>query len=140
MHMAYTTSIKRFYGWWFVFVIAGWLWLTISVINNVQHLNVCILKAVTGVPCPACGTTRSVHAITKGNWKEAFFINPFGYMALTAMIILPIWLIADVVTNKRSLYSSVHIVESRLKQNKVLASALAIIIIVNWIWNIYKNL
>ncbi|OJX01232.1 MAG: hypothetical protein BGO70_15780 [Bacteroidetes bacterium 43-93] len=140
MYMAYSTSIKRFYSWWGLFVFAGWFWFALSILYNVQHLNICILKAVTGMPCPACGTTRSINAITKGNWNQAFLINPFGYPALAAMIILPVWLIADVVTNKCTLYSSMHIVENRLKQNKIQAIALALIIIVNWIWNIYKHL
>jgi Protein of unknown function (DUF2752) len=43
-----------------------------------------ILRAVTGLPCPTTGGTRSMIAMLHGQWIEAFLWNPFTpvYIAL----------------------------------------------------------
>jgi uncharacterized protein DUF2752 len=39
---------------------------------------VCWLRALTGVPCPTCGLTRSFVAFAHGGWLEAFRAHPAG--------------------------------------------------------------
>jgi len=36
----------------------------------------CVFKAVTGVPCLTCGSTRAVEAMVAGRWLEALWLNP----------------------------------------------------------------
>jgi hypothetical protein len=38
----------------------------------------CPLKTFTGIPCFMCGSTRAVHALTHGYFKEASVLNPLG--------------------------------------------------------------
>lgn len=45
----------------------------------------CPLKMVTGLDCPLCGGTRSVHALLTGDVGAAI-----GFNALAAIIILPV--------------------------------------------------
>lgn len=47
----------------------------------------CPIRLLTGYPCPACGTTRSVGAISTGNFNLAWGLNPLGFV-LIAMILI----------------------------------------------------
>lgn len=37
----------------------------------------CILHNTTGVECPACGSSRSLHSLAHGQVREAFHHHPF---------------------------------------------------------------
>ncbi len=47
----------------------------------------CLLKALTGVPCPACGTTRAALSLGSGHPLEALRWNPLGCLALVALVL-----------------------------------------------------
>lgn len=51
----------------------------------------CPLRFVTGVPCPFCGTTRSVGNLIQGDFQAALAFNPLGY--LLAALALALFLI-----------------------------------------------
>ncbi len=36
----------------------------------------CPIRAVSGIPCPACGMTRSFLALLQLDWKESLYYNP----------------------------------------------------------------
>lgn len=38
--------------------------------------KLCAWKALTGLPCAGCGTTRSMLCLTHGQWGEALALNP----------------------------------------------------------------
>ena len=38
----------------------------------------CLFAAVTRLPCPGCGSTRSVHALVRGDLHGVLHFNPFG--------------------------------------------------------------
>ncbi len=42
-------------------------------------LPLCWLKALTGVPCPGCGLTRSITNISHLHFGEAALYHPFGF-------------------------------------------------------------
>jgi NhaP-type Na+/H+ or K+/H+ antiporter len=50
--------------------------------------SLCMFRNVTGLPCPLCGTTRSVGNILIGNFNVALQINPLGYFSLAFLILL----------------------------------------------------
>lgn len=113
----------------------GWLFY---VKNNNSTLSVCLVKKITNIPCPSCGTTRSVEAIINGKLYQALLYNPFGYIVFFIMIIAPIWIIKDGLCNSDSFHSFYKKLEERI-QNKKTAIVLITLVIINWIWNIYKN-
>jgi len=41
--------------------------------------SLCLLKNTTGVPCPTCGSTRAVKAVSRGAIGEAFGHNPLVF-------------------------------------------------------------
>ena len=53
------------------------------------------MKNLTRIPCPSCGSTRSVASIFEGNFREAILLNPLGYVIFFSLLILPIWIIMD---------------------------------------------
>lgn len=100
----------------------------------------CIVKKVYGIPCPTCGSTRSVISILNGNLIEGFFINPLGLLMLFGLIVLPFWLIFDWTVGRSSLFTAFQFVEGSLRRRRTLSLFLALLMLGNWCWNIYKNL
>jgi Protein of unknown function (DUF2752) len=41
----------------------------------------CAFKTVTGLPCPTCGVTRTVIALSRGDLDRAMFLNPLAAIA-----------------------------------------------------------
>jgi len=50
--------------------------------------SLCMFRSVTGLPCPFCGTTRSIGNILTGNFDVALHMNPLGYFSLAFLILL----------------------------------------------------
>jgi hypothetical protein len=46
----------------------------------------CVFKGLTGLPCPACGSTRSVVHIAHGDILSALAMNPLTTLCLMAAI------------------------------------------------------
>jgi len=115
-----------------------YLFLTINYFEGDQT-SVCMIKNATGYPCPSCGTTRAVQALYKGDLTGSLLYNPFGIILSVALFILPFWIGFDLTTKRKSFYEAYNKIESVLKQKKI-AIPLIILVIINWIWNIYKEL
>jgi hypothetical protein len=136
--------IKRnnLYGIVCLLSLAGyaWVYMAYHYFNaSVHNINLCMIKNLTTVPCPSCGTTRSVMSILHGSLMEGFFINPLGFLILITATLFPAWVIADIILNKDSFHSFYLKAESLLKR-KWLAIPLLLFIFINWIWNINKGL
>ena len=123
--------------------LLGYLWLAFAIQINTKtyknDISVCIIKHTTNIPCPSCGTTRSILSLIKGDVYGALFWNPIGLIILTIMIVLPIWISYDLIKRKSSLYIIYNRLEIFLKQKSILIPAI-LLIAGNWIWNIYKGL
>jgi hypothetical protein len=136
-----TIDRNRLYSILLIACVAGYIWLYFSVTKNItesKSIEVCLIKQVTNIPCPSCGSTRSVISLIKGNFVEAFYLNPIGYIVALIMLIAPIWIISDVIFRNNSLFKLYQIIESHLKKTKY-AIPLILLVIINWIWNITKG-
>lgn len=49
---------------------------------------VCPIRLLTGLPCPACGLTRSWVFATHAQWTDAVTANAFGVPLLVATLVL----------------------------------------------------
>lgn len=123
-------------------LIAGYAWLAYIVLqDNALHSNktACIIKKISGVPCPSCGNTRSVIALMNGEFVQALTVNPLGIPVAGILIVFPFWLIYDIAFQKDTLYKGYMRFEQVMKI-KPIAILLVVLLIINWIWNIQKEL
>lgn len=61
-------------------------------------LRPCAFRALTGLPCPTCGTTRAALAVLRGDLGAAFAVSPLATVAfllfLGGGLIAPLWVVA----------------------------------------------
>lgn len=89
---------------------------------------VCVLKAVTGLPCPACGGTRALGRLFALDLPGAFAMNPL--VTAGALVLVP-WAIADLVllTRGRALDA-----ELAAPLGRGLRVAAVLAVFGNWAW------
>ena len=51
---------------------------------------ICPFRALTGLPCPGCGLTRSWVYAAHGWWQESFASNAFGMVLVAAILALAV--------------------------------------------------
>jgi Protein of unknown function (DUF2752) len=61
---------------------------------------ICPFRLATGLPCPGCGLTRSWVFLTHGRWAEAMAANPFGLVAMVAVVVLGCAVVGSVVRGR----------------------------------------
>jgi hypothetical protein len=57
--------------------------------------DVCVLKVLTGIPCPTCGLTRSLCHALRGDWSASLGYHPAGIALAVALIGWAIWAAAE---------------------------------------------
>ena len=133
-------SKNKLYATFLIASIAGYAYFFYSInYSESSHLKFCIIKSITGYPCPSCGTTRAVKLFLKGDFYTSIQMNPFGIIVAILMITVPFWILFDLITKKETFYKNYKKSELILRK-KPLAIILIILVILNWIWNIKKGL
>lgn len=135
-------SRNKLYGFILSACTAGYVWLFFTV--NTAHeseraTSVCLLKNATSLPCPSCGTTRSILQIGTGNLQDAFLTNPLGFFALLFLVVCPFWIVWDLIKGRNTFQKTYFIFEKKTQKPQY-AIPLLLIIAINWVWNIYKEL
>ena len=117
----------------------GWiLWFSFYGIHD-HTFTPCLFKNATGIACPSCGSTRSVLLLSQGNFTDALLLNPLGLIMAAIMLIAPFWLLYDVLLKKNTLHLSYQKAERTIRI-KWVAITLILLILLNWAWNIQKEL
>jgi len=135
-------SRSKLYTILFISCLAGYIWLYIGIKINLtenKSVDICLIKHATNIPCPSCGSTRSVISLAEGRFTDALQINPLGYLIAIIMILTPIWILTDLFTKKETLLKSYQKIETYLRKPQYAIPLIALVII-NWIWNITKGL
>jgi hypothetical protein len=67
----------------------------------------CPFKALTGIPCPGCGMTRSFMAIATGNFDQALDCHAFGFVLFIGLAIAIVHLSLELLSKRKitALYS-----------------------------------
>ena len=133
-----TLNRNNLYSILFISCIAGYIWLYFSLTNR-EAFNVCLIKHFTNIPCPSCGSTRSIVLLTNGNFNEALLINPIGLIVAVIMSLAPLWILTDIATRRKTLFEFFQKIETYLKRPQY-SIPLILLVIINWIWNITKGL
>lgn len=131
---------NKLYSLLFIACLAGFIYLFYN-INTLQSqtFRVCIIKNVTGYPCPSCGTTRAVTLLLEGRILESILLNPFGIIVAIVMTIFSFWVVLDIILKKETFYFWYKKTEVTIRK-PWLALILILLVLLNWIWNIYKHL
>jgi len=123
--------------------LAGYLWILINYNSTVQQYfsetSICIFRNITGVPCPSCGTTRSVLAILDGDLMNSIDHNPFGLVVVILLTVLPFWVVIDLMQGKRSFLRFYKYAERSLKRKYIAIPSISIVVVV-WLKTIYEHL
>lgn len=121
--------------------IVGYVWLLLNLlhIRAVQGTHACLFKTITNIPCPSCGATRSIILLFHGEFLKALMLNPIGIIVAGIMLIAPFWICFDILTKQKTLMNFYLQLEIYLK-NAFIAIPLVVLILLNWGWNIIKEL
>jgi hypothetical protein len=69
-------------------------------ISRPLPFDVCVFKRATGLPCPACGLTRSLCAIAKGEWRASLALHPVGWLVAVGAAVGAAWMTAEARTGE----------------------------------------
>ena len=87
--------------------------------------NLCVFRAVTGTPCPTCGTTRLCLAAVRGDVLAALRFNPLMFVVLVLLLAL--------LVLRVGLRRVVRVDLTVRQQLVVVAIGLAVLAL-NWAW------
>jgi hypothetical protein len=107
----------RFWGWLGVGVIGLGL-LLLFLFNPADHgfYPACQFHALTGWDCPGCGGLRATHFLLRGEFREAFRLNPLwvvGAPVLLGWMAYAIWSRAkgrEVRFSEKAAYTSAAVI------------------------------
>jgi hypothetical protein len=100
----------------------------------------CLFRQATGIPCPSCGTTRSVEALAAGDIGRAAATNPFGLVLALALVAFPVWIVHDLARSLDGFHRFYLAVERTFRERRIVAAAGIALVAANWGWNILKGL
>ena len=123
------------------FLLGGYIWLFYKLTEEggKSSIQLCLFHKVTGFACPSCGTTRSILYLLGGDILASILTNPFGLIVFLGMMTFPVLILYDLVTKDHLLIKLYFKAERYIKKPRV-AIPLVSLVIVNWFWNIYKDL
>jgi len=131
---------NQLYIFLLIVIALGYSWLIYSSTNHSTTKPLgCLFKKITRYPCPSCGTTRSVSLLFQGDFFQALWLNPFGIIVVLAMLVIPIWIVID-FSNKSASFYYFYKAAERYISKKTVALFLILLVLLNWYWNIKKNL
>jgi hypothetical protein len=120
--------------------MAGYAWLYVNAISTkTAHVEVCLIKKLTNVPCPSCGSTRSMLSILNGEYWQGLKWNPLGFISLIGLMVIPPWIVFDFLSKSGTFISLYYKIEKALQKKRV-AIPLIVLMLINWWWNIYKGI
>jgi hypothetical protein len=118
-----------------IFAILAGYFLLFFFPHFMGNHSFCLFKYITGIPCPACGSTRATILLFDGEFLKSILMNPLGIITNILIFASFLWLIKDVLTGKNQ-YLDFMRSNWQLKYKIFIT----VIILSNWIWNIKKGL
>ena len=136
-------NAKKLYLFLSVALVTGYAWVCYQYLSDPAGIGTnfepCLIKQVTNLPCPSCGSTRAVISLLHGNITKSLILNPLGIIIAIIMVVAPPWIFSDILTKNESLLAFYYKTEVFLRRPGV-AIPLIALVLVNWIWNITKGL
>lgn len=139
----FVATIKRLYNNFrykyfvlFLLIVVGIIALIYSDIPDPEnHRTLCLFHNITGYPCPGCGVGRGIIFILKGYFTKALWMNPLSFLVLLFGVVSVVWIWYDIIKGKET-----YLPMLKTGWGKKTQTALFIVLIANWVWNIYKGI
>lgn len=93
----------------------------------------CAFKAFTGIPCPTCGTTRSLMHLAHGDIAGSLILNPLFSLVMVTALFLFFARLACLPVNR----SRITLTHTR-PEGTLLRAGMAGIFLANWIYLIFN--
>ena len=103
--------------------LALWLWLHLP-------LPQCNFRALFGIPCLTCGSTRAAAAFLHGEFWQAWFVSPLATTAFCAIAAFDAYAIAVLFSGAPRL----RVTFSGRNESRIFAGLLAAAALLNWIY------
>jgi hypothetical protein len=100
--------------------------------------TLCLIKNITGYPCPSCGIRSGIGCLTRFEISRAMLQNPLSLVVAAGGLVIPVWIIRDFFYHDSSLYRFNQKAGSWLRKNPLVIIMLVFLLVANWIWNFYK--
>jgi hypothetical protein len=91
-------------------------------------ISLCVFKAVTGLPCMTCGTTRAFARLARLDLAGALAMNPL--VTLATLTLMP-WAVADLALLPRGRALSLELSPAAARVARIAAVAA---VLANWAW------
>ncbi len=135
------TSRHTFYLTATILCLSGYLYLLVThvlhQVYGVDAFGACIMKGLTTIPCPSCGSTGAVFTLLNGDMRGALNHNPIGVFLAIIMVITPVWIAWDVLFKKETFWRFYQEVQTLFRKKTIIA-AFILLVLANWAWNITK--
>ena len=92
--------------------------------QSIIKLPDCLVKQLTGIPCPSCGSTRAVMSLMRFHFWESVLYNPLPLLLLCFLFAL--WLNAAINVFKRN-------VDKKLSHIFLWYYSILIVVLVFWV-------
>jgi hypothetical protein len=133
---------RRFYIILISLALAGWV---IIIADRfflegfiLEGRTLCIIKNITGHPCPSCGIRSGIGCLTRFEICRALLQNPLSLIVAAGGVVIPFWVAWDLFRKDISLFRFNQRAGIWLKKNPLIVFFLILLILINWIWNLYK--
>jgi hypothetical protein len=103
--------------------------LGVALVTPGIQLPRCAFKTITGLPCPTCGVTRTVIALSRGDVERGLFMNPLAAIACAAALVYLAYAAVVLALRLPRFRPTVSAVGARW-----LRIATVAVVAVNWIW------
>jgi hypothetical protein len=112
-------------------IVYGGIALLVLMAARVMPLNQlapsCVLQGLTGIPCPTCGSTRSLVFLAHGDLFMAFLMNPVVFAACIAANLVLLYSIITLIPGIPRV--GIHLSN---KEITMLKAGVVCLFLVNW--------
>ncbi len=111
-------------------LLLGGIWLTLNL-----PWPICFFHALAGHPCPSCGATRSLLALSRGQFLASWKWNPLAFIACIALAIFNLYALAVLLNRGRRLR-----LVRLTRAEKLCARMFPLVLLgVNWVYLLLVN-
>jgi hypothetical protein len=100
----------------------------------------CLIKNISGYPCPSCGTTRAASHLLHGNMQQAALTNPLVFVSLPLATGALLLLLSDLFSGRKDFERALERFNKFFYNKTWLWLILILFILINWSWNVQKGL